>query len=1157
MWIVRLSLRRPFTTACLAIMMVLLGAYAAFSMQTDIFPAINLPVVSAVWVYNGLPAKEMEGRVMTVAERSYSIGVTDIEHQESEALDGLCVVRVYLQPGTSVENAVAQITASSQSAVRLMPPGITPPYILRFNATDVPVMQIGIAGDVGEQELNDAGNQFVRPQLVTAPGTNIPPVFGGAPKQVNVDIDLGRLYALGLTPGDVSSAINTQNVILPTGTARLGTREYRVRLDASPTVADRLNDLPIKQVNGQMVYIRDVAQVRLGAGVQTNIVRVNGRRGAYLEVLKTGKASTLAVVKQVRALLQRAQASVPSAVQLSVISDQSTYVRGAISGVIREGVIAACLTAAMILIFLGSWRSTLIVVTSIPLSILTSVVCLWALGQSLNIMTLGGLALAIGILVDDATVEIENMHRNMAQGKELLQSILDGAAQIAVPAFVSSLSISIVFVPIFFLSGPAAALFRPLAMAVIFAVLASYVLSRTLVPTMARYLLKKEVDLHHGSEQEQEEKKKKAGWTWKLNARVDHQFEKLRNGYHRLLAMAVAAPVWTLVIAGVFAGASGFLLPHIGEDFFPSIDAGQIRMHLRARPGTRIEETELIFGAVERAIRRVIPPSEVKLMLDDVGLAGGGVTLATGDQATIGGFDGEILVSLEEKRKGTVAGYQAQLRDTLRAEFPDVEVYFQPADIVTRILNLGLPSPIDVQITGRDSKENYAIAQRIAERARLVPGATDTRVQQVTTAPEFFFSIDKLRAEQAGVSTRDVAGSMLIALSGSFQAAPNFWLDPTNGVQYQVAVQVPPYQLSSLDALARTPVAPPGGAPQPQLLANLVTESRDLTPAIVTHYNVQPSFDVYASATGRDLGSVASAIEKIAEREKLPKGSELHVRGQVDSMRTSFKGLVLGILAALLLVYVLLVVNFQSWITPLLVVLALPGAFAGTMWGLFTSHTTWNVPSLMGTIMALGVATSNSVLLLTFAEDERAEGKDAHDAALSAGVTRLRPVIMTALAMILGMLPMALAVGEGGEQNAPLGRAVIGGLLVASCYTLFVLPTLYALLRKKAPDPDEELPEAELTGREKQAADLKRAGGQPNGAGAHGEGKNGDGPNGDRGRNGDRRVGTGNGNGNGNGSDPDHDGADDGAHGDDGRAPWNAPERDRRAGDRRRPVTTA
>ncbi len=1122
MWIVKLSLRRPFTTACLAILMILVGAYAALSMQTDIFPAINLPVVSAVWVYSGLPAKEMEGRVMTVAERGYSIGVTDIEHIEGEALDGLAVVRVYLQPGSSVESAVAQITASSQSAVRQMPPGITPPYILRFNATDVPVMQIGIAGDVGEQELNDAGNQFVRPQLVTAKGTNIPPVFGGAPKQINVDIDLGRLYALGLTPADVSSAINSQNVILPTGTARLGDREYRVRLDASPSVADRLNDLPVKQVNGQMVYIRDVAQVRLGAGVQTNTVRVNGRRGAYLEVLKTGSASTLTVVKQVRELLQRAQATVQSGITLSVISDQSTYVRASIVGVIREGLIAACLTATMILLFLGSWRSTLIVVTSIPLSILTSIVCLWALRQSLNIMTLGGLALAIGILVDDATVEVENIHRNLAEGKDLLQSILDGAAQIAVPAFVSSLSISIVFVPIFFLSGPAASLFRPLAMAVIFAVLASYILSRTLVPTMARYLLKKEADLHHG--EEQEEKKRHAGWTWRLNVHVDRQFERLRNGYHRLLAGAIVAPVWTLVIAGVFAAGSMFLLPQIGQDFFPTVDAGQLRLHVRARPGTRLEETELIFGAVERTIRRVLGPSEIGLMLDDVGLSGGGITLATGDQATLGTSDGEILVSLGEKHTGSVAAYQAQLRDSLRAEFPDVEFYFQPADIVTRILNLGLPSPIDVQITGRSAKENYAAAQRIAGKARRVPGATDVRVQQVTTAPEFFFSVDRLRAEQAGVSTRDVASSMLIALSGSFQAAPNFWLDPTNGVNYNVAVQVPPYQLSSLDALARTPVAPPGGSAQPQLLANLVTGSRDLAPAVVTHYDVQPSFDVYASATDRDLGGVATEVEKIAQAEQLPKGSQMHLRGQVESMRTSIKGLVLGILAAMLLVYVLLVVNFQSWVDPLIIVLALPGALAGTMWGLFTWHTTWNVPSLMGTIMALGVATSNSVLLMTFAEDERAEGKGAHDAAISAGVTRLRPVIMTALAMILGMLPMALGIGEGGEQNAPLGRAVIGGLLVASLYTLFVLPTLYALMRKKAPAADEELPEPALTGREKQREDLKRNGERRNGNGQRGNGA-------------------------------DHDGADgsDDEHDD---TPWRAPERDRRVGDRRQPTTT-
>ena len=572
MWIVRLALRRPYTTVCMALLMVLVGAFAALSMPTDIFPGINLPVVSAVWVYTGLPAKEMEGRVMSVAERSYSIGVTDIEHIESEALDGLAVVRVFLRPGAKVESAVAQITASSQSAVRQMPPGITPPYIIRFNATDVPVMQIGISGDVGEQELNDAGNQFVRQQLVTAEGTNIPPVFGGAPKQVSVDLDLSRLYALGLTPADVSSAINAQNVILPTGTARLGDREYRVRLDASPAVAERLNDLPIKQVNGQMVYIRDVANVRLGAGVQTNIVRVNGRRGAYLEVLKTGEASTLAVVKQVKTLLARAQASVPGGIKLGIISDQSKYVRDSISGVIREGVIAACLTAIMILLFLGSWRSTLVVVTSIPLSILTSIVVLWALRQTINIMTLGGLALAVGILVDDATVELENIHRNLAMGKDLLQSILDGAAQIAVPAFVSSISICTVFVPIFFLQGPAASLFRPLAMAVIFAVLASYLLSRTLVPTMARALLKKEADLHHGDDAE--EKKRKAGWTWRLNVHVDRQFDRFRDGYHRLLVGVLAHRVLALVIAGMFAGASGFLLPRIGQDFFPTVDAG-------------------------------------------------------------------------------------------------------------------------------------------------------------------------------------------------------------------------------------------------------------------------------------------------------------------------------------------------------------------------------------------------------------------------------------------------------------------------------------------------------------------------------------------------------------------------------------------------------
>ena len=1058
MWIVRLALRRPYSTVCMAMLMLLIGAYSALTMATDIFPVINIPVVSVIWAYNGLPAKDMEGRIVTIAERTYSIGVSDIEHMESESLNGIAVIRVFLQPGANVDGAVAQITAVSQAATRQMPQGTTPPYVLRFNATDVPVLEIGISSPTASgEQLNDAGNNFVRPQLVNAEGSNIAPVFGGSPRLIQVDLDLPRLYALNLSPADVSNAINAQNVILPAGSARIGDKEYQVRLDASPAVADLLNDLPIRAVNGQMVYIRDVAHARLGAGVQTNIVRVNGRRGAYIEVLKTGRASTLSVVKNVRDLLPLAQASVPGDIRLAVISDQSTYVRAAINGVLREGIIAASLTALMILLFLGSLRATAIVALSIPLSIMTSVICLAALGQTINIMTLGGLALAVGILVDDATVEVENIHRNLAMGKSLLQAILDGASQIAVPAFVSTISICIVFVPIFFLSGPAASLFRPLAMSVIFAVLASYLLSRTLVPTMALHLLEKERDLHQGADSE--EKRLRAGWNWRLNVHVERAFDRFRDNYHSAVRGAVEHRLPVLLIALAFVAVSTILIPFIGQDFFPSVDAGQLRLHVRTQAGTRIEQTELVFGAVERTIRRVIPPSEIELMLDNIGLAGGGLSLATGDQATIGAADGEILIALKDDHKGKTADYQLALRDTLAVEFPNEQFYFQPADIITRILNLGLPSPIDVQIAGRQSDSNYVIATKIAEQVRHTPGAADVRVHQVINSPEIFFSIDRSRAQQAGLTTRDVASSLLISLSSSFQSAPNFWLDPTTGVNYQVAVQTPIYKMGTMEALSTTPVSAAGQSAIPELFSNLVSQRRDLTPVIVTHYNIEPAVDVYASAAGRDLGGVAKDIEKITKAMKLPKGSQLTMRGQVQSMRASFEGLILGICAALLLVYILLVINFQSWIDPLIIVMALPGALSGVMWGLFVTHTTFSVPSLMGTIMAMGVATSNSVLLITFADDERREGKSAIDAAISAGVTRLRPVIMTAMAMIIGMLPLALSLGEGGEQNAPLGRAVIGGLIIASLFTLLVVPTIYGWLRADAPAPELELPE--------------------------------------------------------------------------------------------------
>jgi multidrug efflux pump subunit AcrB len=1070
MWIVRLALRRPYTTLCMALLMLLVGVFAALSMSTDIFPTTNIPIVSVVWSYNGLQATQMAGRIITISERAYTTGVADIEHIESESLDGIAVIRVYIQPTGNVSAAIAQITSTSQAILRQCPPGTTPPYVIQYSATDVPILEVGITSQTeSEQELNDNGNNFVRPFFVTAQGANLPPVFGGPPKQVNVDLDPELLLEKGLSPIDVSNAINAQNIILPADTEKMGPREYQVALNSSPEVLSRLDDAPIKMVNGQMVFIRDVAHVREGAGIQTNIVRISGRRAAYIEVLKFGAASTISVVNQIRKLIPLAQASIPAGIKLDVVQDQSIYVREAISGVIREGAIAAGLTALMILLFLGSWRSTVIVAISIPLSILTSIVVLWALGQTINIQSLGGLALAVGILVDDATVEIENVHRNMSQGKKLLQAIIDGASQVAVPAIVASFSICIVFVPIFFLSGASASLFRPLALAVIFAILASYLLSRTLVPTMVHYMLGGELELYQGTEEEQIEKRRHAGWIWRVNATVERGLDRFRERYAAFLALALDHGVLTIVLAAIFMAGSLLLIPVIGEDFFPTVDAGVFQLHIRAPGGTRLEETELIFGAVERTIKRVIPPSEIQLMRDNIGLAGGGVALAIGDLSIIGPSDGEILVQLGSKPSRPTIDYQHALMDSLTREFPTDQFWYQPADIVTQVLNQGLAAPIDVQITGRQQDSNYALARRIAGEVRRVPGAADVRIGQVMDEPEIYFSVDRDRAQQVGLSQSSIAQSLLISLSGSFQTAPNFWLDPSNGVNYTIYVQTPQYKMTSLAQLAATPVT--GGAGNagateatgaPQLFANLATTARRVVPAIVNHYNIQNAFDVYAQPDGRDLGGVAHDVDKLVDaiRPKLPRGSSIAVRGQVQNMRQSFDGLVGGIFAALVLVFIILMINFQTFLDPLVIIMALPGAVAGVLWALFITGTTFSVPSLMGMIMAIGVATSNSVLLITFADDARRAGFNAHDAAIEAGTTRLRPVIMTALAMIIGMIPMALALAEGGEENAPLGRAVIGGLLIASLYTLVVVPVLYAMIRKSEPMAEIELPDA-------------------------------------------------------------------------------------------------
>jgi multidrug efflux pump subunit AcrB len=1065
MWLVRVALRRPYTFVSGAILVLIGGVVAIMTMPVDIFPAIPLPVATVIWQYSGMSPVEMEERIVTTVERSYSVTVNDIEHIESQSLTGVAVIKIFFQPTADVATGVAQLVAASQSNIRTLPPGITPPIILRFNATDVPVLQIGVGSTtMSSAQLNDYTLNVIRPPLASAQGASIPYPYGGAPRVINVDLDLARLYAKGLSPSDVSAAVNAQNVILPAGSAKLGTREYNVRLNSSPDVLEQLNDLPIKEVNGAMVYIRDVAQVRDGAAVQTNIVRENGTHGVYLTLLKTGQASTLAVVNQVKALLAQVKASLVPGVDIQTLADQSLFVQASITGLVREALIAACLTALMILLFLGSWRSTLIIATSIPLAVLCSIVTLAALGQTLNVMTLGGLALAVGILVDDATVTIENINRNREERKEILQAIMDGAAEIATPAFVSTISISIVFVPLFFLTGPAAALFRPMAMAVVFAILASYVLSRTLVPTMARYLLAAEgqgrATAQEGDGKGDGAAPARHGPIERLSAHFVAAFERFRGAYRALLAWALGhRRVALAVAAGVVALALG-LIPFVGQDFFPTTDAGAFQLHVRAPVGTRVEQTELIVAAVERTIRRVIPPAQLSLILSNVGINRNAINLATTSSATLNAADADVLVQLGPNRRGSTWDYVRRLRASLPHEFPGVTFFAVPADIVNQVLNLGLPAPIDVQVVGPNKMVNYQTATRLADAVRRVPGAVDVRVQQVANYPDLLFSVDRTLAQQLGLTQRQVASDLLISLSSSAQAAPNFWLNPQSGISYTVQVQTPPAKITSFEGMTSTPVTAPGLA-APQLFGNLATARRQTSLGVVNHYNLLPVSDVYAAADDRDLAGVAGDVDRIIAqtRPSLPHGTHIVLRGQVASMRSSFRGLELGVLFAMVLVYLLLVINFQSWLDPLVIVMALPGALAGVVWMLFTTQTTFNVPSLMGTIMALGVATANSVLLITFADDERRQGRSALEAALNAGFVRLRPVCMTALAMIIGMLPMALGLGEGGEQNAPLGRAVIGGLLLATSFTLIVVPVLYSILRAAPPTPPIVIPE--------------------------------------------------------------------------------------------------
>jgi multidrug efflux pump subunit AcrB len=1086
MWIVRLALRRPYSFTVMAILIVLIGVVTITRMSTDIFPNINIPVVSVIWSYAGVAPEEMEKRFVTVSERAMTTTVNDIEHIESQSYNGVAVIKVFFHEGAKVEAGVAQITSIMQTLLRIMPPGTTPPLIIQYSASNVPILQLGLSGKgLSEQQLYDLGLNFIRTQLATIQGAQVPLPYGGKSRQVMVDIDLQKLYGKGLSPADVSNAVNAQNVILPAGTQKIGDREYNVRLNSSPELLETLNDLPIKQINGATVYIRDVAHVRDGFAVQTNIVSQNRTRSALLTVLKSASASTLDIIKRVKEALPRIQATLPKELEVSQLFDQSIFVRAAINGVLREGVIAACLTALMILLFLGNWRSTLVVATSIPLSILCSIIVLGALGETLNIMTLGGLALAVGILVDDATVELENIHRNLAMGKPMVRAILDGAMQIAVPAFVSTLSICIVFVPIFFLSGTAKYLFQPLATAVIFAMLASYLLSRTVVPTMVKFLMRghmEEIDTSlarkldgnggkGGNVDDQREKNGRArppgaSVFAKIREFLSGIHERFNRGFERVRDRYVEALRWCLGHRGaVFAAMGGFVLislclvPFLGRDFFPAVDAGQFRLHVRAPAGTRLEATEERFYQVGRVIREVIPPNEIGNVLDNIGLPVSGINLAFSDNATISSADGEILVALNRNHKPT-AHYTRILREKLHQDFPDMEFYFAAPDIVSQILNFGIPAPIDIQITGQNPK-GYDIANEMKGRIAQIPGAADVHVHQLVHGPDLRVNVDRTRAQQIGLTQNDVARTMLVSLSSSGQNAPNFWLNFKNGVNYQVAVQTPQYKMDTLQDLWNTPVVGQN-LPRPELLGNLASVERRESPVIVNHYNVQPVFDVLANVQGRDLGGVADQVNKVVDefKSKLPRGTLLSVRGEVESMNKSFAGIGAGILLAIVLVYFLMAVNFQSWTDPFIIIMALPGALCGIIWVLFATGTTLNVPSLMGAIMAIGVATANSILVVSFANDERCgeHPKSAHDAALSAGFTRLRPVVMTALAMIIGMLPFSFGLGEGGEQNAPLGRAVIGGLIVATFATLFFVPVVYSMLRKAefTCDEDEE-----------------------------------------------------------------------------------------------------
>ncbi len=1040
MWIVRVALQRPYTFLVLALLILIVSPIVILRTPTDIFPNINIPVIAAIWTYTGMSPEEFEGRITSVYERVLTTTVNDIEHIESTTLNGTAVVKIFLQPYAEVTTGIAQTTAMSQTITKQMPPNINPPLILSYSASSVPILQLALSGKgLQEQDLNDLALNFLRTQLVTVPGAVIPYPYGGKQRQVMIDLNPAELQAKGLSPFDVVTAVANQNLLLPSGTAKIGQFEYDVGMNYSPKQISEINDFPVKVVGNSTIYVRDVANVRNGFAPQTNIIRRDGQRGVLVSILKAGSASTLDVVSGVRKMLPRVAATLPPQLQIKPLADQSIFVRASINGVVREAAIAACLTGLMILLFLGSWRSTLIIAISIPLSILTSIIVLSALKETINIMTLGGLALAVGILVDDATVTIENIERYLEEGRELREAIMEGAAQISVPALVSTLCICIVFLPMFFLSGVAKYLFIPLAEAVVFAMIASYILSRTLVPTLAMYLLRAK---QHGLPTRNP--------LTLFQRAFERGFERLRTNYQVVLTTLVYRRYVFVPIFLVLCASAMLLVPFLGQDFFPTSDTGQFKLHVRAKTGTRIEEVARLCDLVDASIRQHIPKQEMGTIIDNIGLPYSQINLTYSNTGQVGAADADLLVSLNEKHSPT-ANYVRALRRDLPREFPGVTFYFLPADIVTQILNFGMPSPIDLQITGNNIEASRAYANRILPQLVKIPGAVDLHIHQVFDEPKLQIDVDRTKAAQSGFTEADLARSFLTSLSGSFQTQPTFWLNPKNGVSYNIVAQTPQYRIQTLQDLQNIPVSGPNQK-QPEILSDIAGIGRTTELGVATHYNIRRTVDVYGSVQDTDLGSVGTGINKVlaANRKYLPRGTEVILRGQVATMHDSFVGLLAGLFGAIVLVYLLIVVNFQSWLDPFIIITALPAALAGIVLFLFATHTTISVPALMGAIMCMGVATANSILVVSFAKEQLAKHGSSLEAALEAGSTRFRPVLMTALAMIIGMVPMALGLGEGGEQNAPLGRAVIGGLLCATVATLFFVPSVFSLLHGRS-----------------------------------------------------------------------------------------------------------